>query len=165
VTERGEAMKSKIPFLLITSLLICTNDVRGQENYPTQTFSKCVELSVQSGQWKQQQEYIKEEEFVITAYTLREGGKSPSDPEYGITASMQRGIPFKTVAMDTRRYPFGTVIQVDGIKQPLICMDRGGAIKGQRIDLLVNTSRQAKDWGRRTLKVKILKMGDGKINE
>jgi 3D (Asp-Asp-Asp) domain-containing protein len=149
-------------------MLMVSDHAGGQEtNYPNQTFSKCVELSVQSGQWKEeakQQEYIREEEFIVTAYTLSEGGKSRNDPEYGLTASMKRGVPYKTVAMDTTEFPFGTVIEIPEIKQKLICMDRGGAIKGRRIDLLVNTSREAKDWGKRRLKVKILKMGDGKVN-
>lgn len=33
--------------------------------------------------------------------------------------------------------------------------DRGGAIKGQHVDLFFRTHQQALEWGRQTLKVKV----------
>ena len=59
-----------------------------------------------------------------------------------------------TIAADTRKYPFGTTMYIDGYGYGRV-EDRGGAIKGQRIDLFFASHRQALKWGRRTVKVKV----------
>jgi 3D (Asp-Asp-Asp) domain-containing protein len=71
----------------------------------------------------------------------------------GITASGARARP-GTLAADTSRYPFGTVIHVPGYGFGRV-EDRGGGIKGDHIDLYFRTHSQAQAWGRRRLKVKI----------
>lgn len=53
------------------------------------------------------------------------------------------------------KYPFGTKMIVAGVTYTV--EDRGGAIKGNKLDLLFETHWEALEWGRRTLKVKILK--------
>jgi 3D (Asp-Asp-Asp) domain-containing protein len=71
----------------------------------------------------------------------------------GITASgtrARRG----TIAADTSRYPFGTVMYIDGYGYGRV-EDRGGSIKGDRIDLFFPSHRSALEWGRQTIKVKI----------
>jgi len=52
---------------------------------------------------------------------------------------------------------FGTKIAVPGYRhgKPVTVHDRGGAIKGNRLDLLFPTHREAKRWGRQTLEVRI----------
>jgi len=59
-----------------------------------------------------------------------------------------------TIAADTRKYPFGTIMYVDGYGYGRV-EDRGGAIKGERIDLFFSSHRQAIKWGRKKVKVKI----------
>lgn len=59
-----------------------------------------------------------------------------------------------TIAADTRKYPFGTIMYIDGYGWGRV-EDRGGAIKGEKIDLFFPSHRQAVKWGRRTVKVKI----------
>ena len=71
----------------------------------------------------------------------------------GITASGERARK-GTIAADTRRYPFGTIMYVDGYGYGRV-EDRGGDIKGDRIDLFFETHRQALEWGRRKLSVRI----------
>jgi len=59
-----------------------------------------------------------------------------------------------TIAADTRIYPFGTVMYIEGYGYGRV-EDRGGGIKGQHVDLFFRTHDQAQDWGRQTLQVKV----------
>lgn len=76
----------------------------------------------------------------------------------GITASG------KTVYANASRFaaadrslPFGTRLVVPGYNggQAVPVLDRGGAIKGQRLDLYFKTHQQARNWGVRYLDVKV----------
>lgn len=40
-----------------------------------------------------------------------------------------------TTAACPKNYPFGTIIAIDGYKEKITCVDRGGAIEGNRIDV------------------------------
>ena len=71
----------------------------------------------------------------------------------GITASGRRA-RVGTIAADTRRYPFGTVMYVPGYGYGRV-EDRGGAIKGSKIDLYFRSHRQAKKWGRQQVEVEV----------
>ncbi len=70
----------------------------------------------------------------------------------GITASGARA-KGRMVAAD-RSVPFGTRIYIPGYGLARVT-DRGGAIKGNRLDLLMPTHEQALRWGRRTATVTI----------
>lgn len=61
-----------------------------------------------------------------------------------------------TIAADTSIYPFGTVMYVEGYGYGRV-EDRGGAIKGDHIDLWFRTHEQAKSWGQKRIPVKIWK--------
>lgn len=60
------------------------------------------------------------------------------------------------VAVDPRVIPLGTMVYVEGYGIALAA-DTGGAIKGMKIDLCVNTYREAIQFGRRKVRVHILK--------
>lgn len=92
------------------------------------------------------------EEYVITAYCpcMKCCGKSD-----GITASGVKAIEGITVAMD-KSIPFGTKIYIDGIGERIV-QDRGGAIKGNRIDLYFDSHQEALNFGRQTKEVTIMK--------
>lgn len=47
------------------------------------------------------------------------------------------------VAACPPNFKFGTVLQIEGIPHPVVCRDRGGAIKGKRIDLWVGVGDEA----------------------
>lgn len=75
----------------------------------------------------------------------------------GITASghkIQEGDAF--VAAD-KRYPFGTEMIIPGYNddQSVEVLDRGGAIKGDRIDVFFPTHEEALEWGVKNLDVKV----------
>ncbi len=57
-----------------------------------------------------------------------------------------------TIAADTARYPFGTVMYVPGYGYGRV-EDRGGDIKGNHIDVFFKKHHQAEKWGRATLNV------------
>ena len=71
----------------------------------------------------------------------------------GITASGTTA-RYGTIAADTRMLPFGTVLYVPGYGYGRV-EDRGGAIKGAKLDLWFSSHDQALKWGRRRLKVKV----------
>jgi len=55
-------------------------------------------------------------------------------------------------------YPFGTILVVPGYNEsrPVAVLDRGGAIKGNKLDVFFPTHQQALQWGRRTLRVRVV---------
>ena len=59
-----------------------------------------------------------------------------------------------TVAADTNKYPFGTVVHVPGYGYGRV-EDRGSAIKGEKLDLYFKTHKQALQWGRQQRQVTI----------
>ena len=69
----------------------------------------------------------------------------------GVTASGVSAVG-KLCAAD-KKYPFGTMITIPGYGRVPV-QDRGGAIKGDRLDVLFPTHQEALNWGRRTMKVR-----------
>lgn len=100
--------------------------------------------------------------MTATAYDLsfESTGKRPGDRYYGITASGTQVRP-GVVAVDPRVIPLGTKLYIkslDGTKDYgfAIAEDKGGAIKGNKIDLFFETAEQVRQFGRRKVKVYIL---------
>ncbi|HDP35543.1 MAG TPA: hypothetical protein ENN29_10590 [Candidatus Hydrogenedentes bacterium] len=74
----------------------------------------------------------------------------------GVTASGTKAKP-GTIAADTNYYPFGTVMYVPGYGYGRV-EDRGGAIKGpDKIDVFFKKRKDALEWGRRRVRVRIWK--------
>lgn len=67
------------------------------------------------------------------------------------------------VAADTRVLPFGSMLSIPGYASDSVVpvLDRGGAIKGQRLDLLFPTHEAAIHWGVKTIPVTIWEYADG----
>ncbi|MEM6554018.1 MAG: 3D domain-containing protein [Planctomycetota bacterium] len=66
------------------------------------------------------------------------------------------------VAADTRLLPFGTLVSIPGYNdgKPVPVLDRGGAIKGKRLDLLYPTHERALQWGAQRLDVVVYEYAD-----
>jgi 3D (Asp-Asp-Asp) domain-containing protein len=90
-----------------------------------------------------------------TGKTVVASGPSKGKPKkVGVTAS---GTKAKegTIAADTKRYPFGTVMYVPGYGYGRV-EDRGSAVTGkEKIDIYMDSHKEAVQWGRRSASVKV----------
>ncbi len=75
--------------------------------------------------------------------------------EVGITATGTE-TRHGTAAVDKRYYPYGTVFYVPGYGYAR-GEDAGGAIKGNHIDLWFPSHQKAREWGNKTMKIKVWK--------
>ena len=68
----------------------------------------------------------------------------------------------KLVAADTSVLPFGTIVTVPGYNdgRPVQVLDRGGRIKGNRLDVLYPAHQIARNWGVRELAVTVWEYAD-----
>jgi len=91
--------------------------------------------------------------FVInaSAYTASADECGKSD---GITASGEEVKEKETIACP-RQFPFGTKLHIDGFGT-YICQDRGGAIKGNKVDIYMKTKSEAFAFGRRKLLAEVV---------
>lgn len=92
--------------------------------------------------------YIK---FTATAYC---GCAKCCGKSTGKTASGTIATAGRTVAMSSS-YSFGTKIEIQGMGTYIV-EDRGGAIKGNRIDIFFSNHQKALDFGRKTVYLKVL---------
>lgn len=97
---------------------------------------------------------VKTISMIVTAYSPDARSCAPFDD--GITAS---GYSVATnggnlIAAD-KRFKYGTLLSVPGYNHnlPTPVLDRGGAIKGNRLDVLYPTHEIAREWGRQRLDV------------
>jgi 3D (Asp-Asp-Asp) domain-containing protein len=86
-----------------------------------------------------------------SAYTAAADECGKSD---GITASGLKVKEGVTIACPPQ-FPLGTKIKIEGMGTR-ICEDRGGAIKGNHIDIYVETKKEAFSFGRRNLEAEIV---------
>jgi 3D (Asp-Asp-Asp) domain-containing protein len=97
-----------------------------------------------------------------TAYSP--GPESCGEFADGITASgysvWTNGM--KLVAADTDVLPFGTLVSIPGYNngRPVPVLDRGGAIRGNRLDLLYPTHQRALQWGVQDLEITVWEYAD-----
>ncbi|MBJ7964099.1 SH3 domain-containing protein [Bacillus cereus] len=94
---------------------------------------------------------------VATAYTADPsengtyGGRVLTAMGHDLTANPNMRI----IAVDPEVIPLGSKVWVEGYGEA-IAGDTGSAIKGNRIDVLMGSKSKAMNWGRQTVKVKIL---------
>lgn len=105
---------------------------------------------------------VKTIEMTITAYSPDE--RSCGKWADGITASgysvwTNAG---KLVAADTHILPFGSILTIPGYNgsNPVPVLDRGGKIKGNRLDVLYPTHAIARRWGVKKLAVTVWEYAD-----
>ncbi|TSC95420.1 MAG: hypothetical protein Athens101410_551 [Parcubacteria group bacterium Athens1014_10] len=151
-------------FLRINSLLILLIGIFLPINHnqfiqakkSEQIFIEIENNSVQEDKWV-------EKECEVTMYTLKECGKSPKHPFYGITASGAKVLEGRTIAASPE-IPFETEIKISGFENSFVVEDRGGMIKTYRgrwpgalkIDIYTKDKDGALEWGRQKVKCRIL---------
>ena len=81
---------------------------------------------------------------VATAYSG--GGKTATGtvPKWG------------TIAVDPKVIPYGTKVYIPQFNKTFIAEDCGGAIKGNKIDIYMNSKQECINWGRRTIDIYIV---------
>ena len=102
--------------------------------------------------------------MIATFYTAQCGGCSGvTATGYDVT-STQYYNGLRVIAAD-RSIPFSTIMKItlaDGTSFRGIVLDRGGAIKGNKLDILVASKSEAYRLGRQQVTVTILKNGKGR---
>jgi len=88
------------------------------------------------------------ESFIVTAYS----------PTGNKTATGTTPTEGKTVAADFSVIPKGSLIEIEGVGQRTV-EDTGGAMEGPILDLFMYSEKECIKFGRKTLKVKIIRRG------
>ena len=107
--------------------------------------------------------FIRELDIEATAYTEAEDecGRPKGHPDYGRTASgefVKRGI----IAVDTDVIPMHSKVLITGaghLDGIYVAKDTGGAIVGNRVDIYVTTKEEAFNFGRRKVKLYVIREG------
>jgi 3D (Asp-Asp-Asp) domain-containing protein len=108
-------------------------------------------------------------EVIATGYTagFESTGKDPGHPQFGITYSgvkVKRDL-YSTVAADLNVFPIGTILFIPGYGFGVVA-DKGGAIKGNKVDLYYETVEDVyEEWGKKTVEVYVVEKGNGKLTE
>lgn len=63
----------------------------------------------------------------------------------------------RTIAVDSSVIPMGSKVYIPAFDKVFIAEDRGGAIKGNKIDIYMNTSTECYNWGVRNITIHVLK--------
>jgi 3D (Asp-Asp-Asp) domain-containing protein len=102
--------------------------------------------------------------MTVTGYSPDE--RSCGDSADGLTATMHSVTTnaMKLVAADPTVLPYGSMVSVPGYDTESIVpvLDCGGAIKGDKLDLLFPTHAEAMKWGRQRVLVTVWEYVDGK---
>lgn len=107
--------------------------------------------------WKEKQSHLwsslPKKPFTInaSAYTAAADECGKND---GITASGIKVQKLRTLACPPE-YPFGATIRIDEMGT-YTCEDRGGAIKGNKFDIYMETKKEAFAFGRRNLTAQVI---------
>ena len=75
----------------------------------------------------------------------------------GITANGHKIRPGDTFVAADKRYSFGTEMVIEGYNngKSIKVLDRGGAIRGNKLDVFFHTHQEALEWGVRYIDVKV----------
>ena len=81
---------------------------------------------------------------VATAYT-----------GYSTTSTGQKPV-WGTIAVDPKVIPYGTKVYIPQFDRVFVANNTGGAIKGNKIDIFMNTKSECYNWGRRSIEIHVL---------
>jgi len=115
---------------------------------PNGTANNPLDNSEQPGEWQTVQ-------MRVTAYCPCP--KCCGEYSDGETACGHKIRPGDAFAAADRKYPFGTEMVIAGYQntQPVKVLDRGGAIRGNRLDVFFHSHEEALEWGVKHLDVKV----------
>lgn len=105
--------------------------------------------------------------MTVTAYSPDE--RSCGESADNITSSIHNvwTNAMRLVAADSKVLPLGSMISVPGYDSGKVVpvLDRGGAIKGHRLDVLFATHAEARKWGVRHIPITVWEYADGKPSD
>jgi len=104
----------------------------------------------------------KEIEKKVEWYYFIATGYSRNDTNQGTTGTTATGkvAVEGIIAVDPKIIPLGTTVEIKDIGG-FIADDRGGKIKGNRIDIFFNSKEEAKDFGKKGVWLRFLDNGNG----
>lgn len=85
--------------------------------------------------------------LTVKAYAYTGGG-------YTATGTKAK---YGTLAVDPKVIPYGTKVYIKELDKVFIAEDCGGGIKGNKIDIYMNSSSDCSNWGVKTITIEILK--------
>lgn len=102
--------------------------------------------------------------MTVTAYTPGPESCWPCDDGMTATLHSVQTNAGRLVAADTSVLPFGTLVSIDGYHAASVVpvLDRGGKIRGHRLDVLMETVEEARKWGVRRIPVVVWEYADGR---
>lgn len=100
---------------------------------------------------------VQKETFTARVTAYCQGPCCCGNSADGITANGHRIRPGEKFVAADRRYAFGTMLAIPGYNEsrPVPVWDRGGAIKGNKLDVYFDSHKEALKWGVRNLQVSI----------
>ncbi|HDR7849062.1 TPA: SH3 domain-containing protein [Bacillus toyonensis] len=133
-------------------------EAKAQEIARAKEEAKAQEIAKAKEESKNNTQSAKRELTVVaTAYTADPsengtyGGRVLTAMGHDLTVNPNMRI----IAVDPKVIPLGSKVWVEGYGEA-IAGDTGSAIKGNRIDVLMGSKSKAMNWGRQTVKVKVL---------
>ncbi|WJE18836.1 3D domain-containing protein [Bacillus cereus] len=95
-------------------------------------------------------------EFYVEATAYSVEGSPPHERITAFGIDIGKNPNIKLIAVDPKVIKLGTKVYVEGYGEA-IAGDTGGAIKGNKIDVLFPTEKEARQWGRKKVKIRIMK--------
>ena len=108
-------------------------------------------------------EFVRTLRMRVTAYAPDPRCCYPYDGKTTASGLSVRTNGGRLVAADPGIVPLHWLVAVPGYhsQQPVPVLDRGGAIRGHRLDVLLPSYDQAKEWGSRILEIRVYRPLDG----
>ena len=66
---------------------------------------------------------------------------------------------YRIIATDNSIIPMYSIVKIEGFSEQFIVLDRGGAIKGHKVDILFPNKSEAYKFGRKNLKLEVIRYG------
>jgi len=114
------------------------------KNYIKVNGNSTSQNSSQNNSNNSQSNVVRTMNVVATAYT-----------GYSTTSTGQKPV-WGTIAVDPRVIPYGTKVYIPQFGRTFIANNTGGAIKGNKIDIFMNSKKECYNWGRRTIEIQII---------
>jgi 3D (Asp-Asp-Asp) domain-containing protein len=155
---------STVIILIFTSTATANERAINEQDLIKRLIQLSAEIDMQIAVWYELAYLIESQKpksagvFEITWYCAENYPHICNNGDSTYTASGTLSTPYRTASADWDVLPPGTVIIVDG--HEWIIEDKGGAIKGNRLDLMVETHAEVMSKGKSEAKVFIKKEGN-----